>query len=297
MFGITGEAPTAGFIILNREKHSMRAITVFLVFLGISMFSSAVPVQMVAPFQQTVNTGDEIYIGAIGPGQTLEVRINPIVTEGGIYGAGGSYDFADVTSKPALWSSTGSTQYQDPLQVKITADKDAPEGTYRANITVSDENNGEELGNVTFTVRMNITWDVLDVSVTPSSIMTGPGQPARFTITVQNKGSASDAFTVSSNGTKKWSFEKPIYVPAKSSRAIVYEMTGFEEEFYKPTIRVVSDSSPNIFKEKNVTMTVQSGLIGDYKSTSNGVMIFPVYEAPVYSLAGIIGAILGALGI
>ena len=273
----------------------MRIWTIALFLMFIPMVS-AVPVQLVAPFQQTIDTGDEVFIGTIGPGQTLEVRINPLVTEGGIFGQGGAYESAEVTAKPAGWSATGSELYQKSLQVKITADKDAPAGKYRANVTVIDENNGEELGNVTFTVMMNITWDVLDVNITPVSIVTGPGQPARFTITVQNKGSASDTFTVSSHGTKKWSFEKPIYVPANSSRAIVYEMTGFEEEYYQPTIRVVSDSSPNIYKEKNVTLTIQSGLIGDYKSTSNGVLIFPVYEAPVYSLAGIIGALLGSLG-
>jgi len=277
----------------------MRAISVFILFLGISMLTAAVPVKMVAPFQQEIKDGDSIFLGTIGPGQTLEVQINPIVTSGGIYGSGGAYDFANITSRPAGWSNVNSKLYGGdlaPLQVKLTADKDAPAGEYRANITVFDENNGEKLGNVTFTVRINVTWDVMDFNVTPSYVLSGPDQPAQFRITVRNKGSASDTYMVSASGPKRWEFEKQIYVPANSSRTIVYEISAQEEESYNPLISVESSSSANIRAQKNVTLVVQSDLLGDYKSTNNGVLLFPVFEAPIYSLAGLIGAVLTSLG-
>jgi hypothetical protein len=273
----------------------MRIISVLLILLLIPAFS-AVPVKMVSPIQKTLQQGDEIFIGTIGPGQTLEVQIFPKVTEGGIFGKGGQYDLADVTAKPAGWSSEKSQFYGDPLQVKITAAKDALAGMYFTNITVIDEKNGEELGNVTFIAKVNVTWDVLDLNINPTSQTVGIDQPAQYVITVTNKGSASDTYTVSASGAKQWEFIKSIYIPAQSSRTVIYELSGNEEEYYSPTIKVVSSSSSNIQTEKNVTFEVKSDLLGDFKATNNGVLLFPVFEAPIYSLAGLIAAILTSLG-
>jgi hypothetical protein len=268
----------------------MRIFAILTILLLIPLASS-VPVKMMAPLNKIVDNGDEVFIGTIGPGQTIDVQIFPDVYEGGIYGKGGKYDLADVTGKPDGWSSEKSKLYGDPLQVKLTADKNAKEGVYYANITVMDENDGHKLGNVTFRVKVNITWDVLDFDVTPAHVLVGPNQPAQFKINVINKGAASDTYTVSSAGAKQWEFVKPIYIPAKSSREVIYEMAADEEEFYKPTIKVVSASSSNIAMEKNVTFEVRSDLLGDYKATNNGVLLFPIFEMPIYSLAGIIAAI------
>ena len=275
----------------------MRLMLFFSVLILFCASAYAVPVKMTAPLQQEISDGDTVYIGAIGPGQTIDVRIEPIVITGGIYGKGGQYDLATVTQNPPGWTFEPSQQYGNPLQVTITADKNAPEGIYSTDVTVIDENNGEELGNVTFTLKTNITWDVLDMDVKPTSVTVGPGQPARFSITVINKGFASDQFVVSATGAKRWQFVKPIYVPAKSSREIVYEITAYEEEVYTPTIKVDSIASPNIHDEQNVSLTIRSDLIGDYRATNQGTLLFPVFEAPIYSLAGLIAAVLGAFGI
>jgi hypothetical protein len=274
----------------------MRAILFFSVIVLLCAIAYAVPVKMTAPLQQEIGDGDIVYIGAIGPGQTIDVRIDPIVTTGGINKKGGQYDYATVTKNPSGWSFEPSQQYGKPLQVKITADKNAPEGLYSTNVTVIDENNGEELGNVTFTIKTNITWDVLDMNVSPTHATVGPGQPARFSITITNKGSASDQFVVSATGAKRWQFVKPIYVPAKSSRTIVYEITAYEEEYYTPTIKVESVASSNIHEEKNVSFTVRSDLLGDYRATNQGISLFPIIEAPIYSLAGLVAAVLGSFG-
>jgi hypothetical protein len=275
----------------------MRPIAVFIAIFAFAAIACAVPVQMTAPLQQSVDNGDSVFIGTIGPGQTLEVRMDPLVTGGGIYGTGGQYDFAGVANLPAGWNSEPSKLYGNPLQVKITADKSAPEGEYQADVIVVDENNGEKLGNVTFRVRINVTWDVLDMDVSPTQATVGPGQPAQFEITVTNKGSASDTYTVNASGVKQWDFVKQVYVPAKSSRTIPYEIAGNEEETYTPGISVVSVSSDIIHKDANVTLSVKSGLIGDYRATSHGTLLFPIFEGPIYALAGLLGALAGAFGL
>ncbi|NYZ74146.1 hypothetical protein H0O00_03310 [Candidatus Micrarchaeota archaeon] len=257
------------------------------------IFSLSFAIDLVSPEMKGVKTGDVIDLGTIGPGQTVSLLIDREVTTGGIHGEGGFYDMAVVADLPSGWATKESKLYQDPLQVTITADPNATEGEYSALVKVIDENNGEELGNVTFIVNVRITYDVMDFDVTPTYLNVGPGQPARFSIKITNKGSTSDVFDVSATGAKKWDFVRPVFIPAQTTKTIPYEIVGSEEETYRTTINVVSKASPIIADQKNVTLFVKSDLIGDYKATNNGVMVFPIFEAQVYALAGLISNLFG----
>lgn len=264
------------------------------VFLAsILLISLSFSITLVSPVTAGVDEEDVIDLGTIGPGQTVSILVDPIVTTGGVHGIGGTYDQAVAEDLPPGWKSTDSKLYQNPLQVTITADPDAPEGDYTAKIKVIDEFNGEELGNVTFTVKIRVTWDVMDFDVSPGHRTVGPGQPAKFSITILNKASTSDVFEVSAEGPKKWEFRKQVFVSPKSTKTITYEIVGTEEEDYEATIKVVSLASSNIADEKNVTLSVQSNLFGDYSATNNGAVIFPIFELPIYALAGLISNFLG----
>jgi hypothetical protein len=265
-------------------------ITAILLF---SLVSFSFALNVVSPGSHNIGNYDTIDLGTIGPGQTVSILIDPKVTEGGIYGAGGLYDQALVTALPTGWQSAESKLYQNPLQVTITADQDAPEGEYDMIIVVVDEGNGEELGNVTFNAKVNITWDVMDFEVTPTYITVGPEQPARFAIKITNLGSTSDVFQVSALGSKRWEFTKNVFVPAQSSKTVYYEIVGNEEETYQTTINVVSLASSNIVDSQNVTLFIKSDLFGDYKATNNGILVFPIFESLAYSFAGLISNFFG----
>ena len=257
------------------------------------MLSLCFSITVLSPVDVGVTEDDVIDLGSIGPGQTVSILVDHIVTTGGVNGIGGTYDMAVAEDLPKGWKSTRSKLYAKPLQVTITADPYATPGNYTAKIKVIDENNGEELGNVTFNVKVEVTYDVMDFDVTPSHQVAGPGQPARFQITILNKASTSDVYEVSAEGARRWEFTKPVFVPAKSNRTIIYEIVGAEEEDYRATVRVVSLASSRISDEQNVTLSIQSNLFGDYRATNNGVIVFPIFELPVYALAGLISNFLG----
>lgn len=252
------------------------------------LLSTAFAINLVSPAVQNVKEGDIVDIGTMGPGQTISVLIAPQVTSGGIYGQGGVYDYAIAENLPSGWTSQGSKLYQNPLQVTITADPDAAEGNYSIPIKAVNEFNGEQLGNFTFTALLHITYDVMGFDVSPTDITVGPGQPARFAISISNKGSTGDVFDVSANGSKRWAFTKDVFVPAQSTKTIYYEIAGNEEQTYSAPIQVVSSASPKISAQRNVTMVIKTDLIGDYKATNNGVVVFPIFESLAYSLAGLI---------
>jgi hypothetical protein len=267
-----------------------RPLFLFLALAALSF--SATVITVVSPSVGEVGNGSIIDAGTIGPGQTLPILIDSSVTSGGIYGNGGTMDLAMAGGLPPGWTAQASQLYQHPLQVTVTAAPDAAPGNYTFSVTVINENNGEQLGNVTFTAAVAVTWDVMDFSVTPSQITVGPGQPAQFYINVTNKGAASDVFQVSATGAGNWDFTKDVFVPAMSTKTVLYEIVG-DEGFYTPTIRVVSLASSNIVAEQNVTINVHPDLLGDYAAANHGTLIFPIFEAPVYAVAGLISNFLG----
>lgn len=268
-----------------------RAILSFMLLLSLS-FS----LTLTSPLRMEIKDGDMVDLGRIGPGQTVSIEIDPIATSGGVHGIGGTFDEAVAEDLPRGWSAKRSKLYQNPLQVTITADPDAAEGNYTAKMKVIDEFDGEQLGNVTFDVTVEITYDVMDFDVKPIYKEAGPGQPARFALTIDNKGSTSDVFQVSAIGPKRWEFTKPVFVPAMSSKTIFYEIVGQEEETYRATISVVSLASSIISDEENVTLSIKPSLLGDYKATNNGLTVFPIFQAPIYALAGIISSAIDLLG-
>ena len=235
-----------------------------------------------------ISEGETIDMGTMGPGQTVEIQLHPKVYEGGIHGIGGNYDRAYTGEMPNGWSSQPSKLYGDPLQVKITADPYTEEGIYTIPVIVEDEGNGEQLGTITFYLRVKISEEVLDFSVYPHEKSAGIGQPARFQIIINNRGDAGDTFKVSAKGVSKWEFTKLIYIPPKSSKTITYEVAGFEEETYSTLIKVESSASPRVSESQAITLHVYPDLLSDYKAVNNGAMLFPIIEAPIYALLGLL---------
>lgn len=245
-------------------------------------------IHIIAPVDREVNDGETVYIGAIGPGQTMDILIDEKVTTGGKFGQGGIYDLATVEKVPPDWIGVPSKLYDHPLRVAITAAPNAKEGEYIAAIKVVDENNLEELGEKKFFVKMNITYDVMDAEVKPTYARTGPGQPARFFITITNKGASGDVFVVNAEGPKRWELKRSIFVPAKSNKTIIYEIAGNEEEVFKTEIKIRSSASDIIHSEKNITLDIRSDIFSDMKATNNGVLAFPIYEGIIYSFFGLV---------
>lgn len=264
----------------------MRAI--ILLVLVLFAVSNVSAIELLTPIARQVNAGDTVYVGMIGPGQTISLTINPRVYSGGVNNIGGNYDIAVVKTLPVGWKSKDSKLYGKPLQVQITAAKDAEEGEYITNIEVQDEGDGEKLGNITFTAKIKVVRDVLDVDIEPNSIKTGAGQPARFFITVKNKGTAEDVFEISSYGRKEWNMKKYIYVPANTAKTVTYEIIGEEEEEFNQIISVVSISSNLVSKEGMVSVKVYSDVLSDYRATNHGVLLFPIIQGPVYAFAGVL---------
>ncbi len=249
--------------------------------------SAPLPLSLLLPRAQ-VPSGGQVSYGQVGPGQTFIVQIDPVVKDANNEVLGQWYQ-ATASSLPGGWTSRPSKVYQKPLQVEITPAADAPDGDYVFSVDVAQEGGHTELGGTTtFSVLVHVSHDVLAMSVDPAGAETGAGQPARFSITLTNTGSAPDTFDVSSSGVAGWSFQKTVYLAAGASKSITYEVVGQDESDYHVVLSARSSSSPLIHQEQPVALTVHTNLLSDYKATSHGVLLFPILQAPVYALSGLL---------
>ncbi|MFA5049947.1 MAG: hypothetical protein WC501_02980 [Candidatus Micrarchaeia archaeon] len=244
------------------------------------------PVHMVSPADTDVNWGDEIFLGKMGPGQTIYIEMNPWVYSEDEYK--GHYDLMLAYDLPEGWKSTESKLYEDPMQITITSFNLEKEGTYPIKIKIIDEDGAENIGDIEFTGKIEILHDIMDVNIEPEKISTGAGQPARFYITVVNKGLASDVFEIRTENTLRWNFKKVVYVPEMSSKTIVYEIVENEQEKFNPIIIVESKSSKLIIEKHDLELDVNTNLFNDFKAVNHGTVIFPILQEPIFALMGIL---------
>lgn len=264
----------------------------FAILLVFAQFCFAASLELLEPLT-TASDGGLVEYGSVGPGQTFTVQISPLVySQDGEFL--GQWDSSYATHLPDGWASERSKLYDNPLVLKVTVDPNAKEGDYYISIKTVDELGQEEIGDaVEFALLVHVRHDVLGMSVEPKELETGAGQPARFTITLLNNGSAKDVFSVNARGVKGWEFEKKIYLPPASSKTFVYEVTGNDESSYRVTFTAESDSSPIIYDSAQVGLDVKTNLASDYIATSNGVLLFPILQVPIYSVVGIISLLFG----
>lgn len=253
------------------------------------LFPLLFSIQIVSPLIKEISENDTVYIGKIGPGQTIAVEIYPKVFEGGKFGRGGNYDYAYAWALPPKWKSNPSKIYGNPLQVSITSPPDAEEGNYTIEIDVEDEGNGELLGVFEFFVVIEITHDNLALSIEPKKQTVGIDQPAVFMITIENKVDSGDIFIISSKGVPGWEFSKPVYVPPMSKKIITYEIVYGEEELFAGKIYAQSQSSPAIKEEVGFAVDVHSDFLSDCKAANHGTLLFSPFEGLIYSLAALFG--------
>ena len=255
--------------------------------------AGAVTVSILSPVSGPITDGSQVSVGVVGPGQTFAVSVDPKVSTGGKYGLGGEYDQMFATGLPYGWSSTPSKLYADPLQVQVTVPKDAQDGQYPVVYTLWDESGSQGLGpNISFTANVQVSKDVMDMHVEPAYLSVGAGQPARYSITILNKGIANDIFTVGSSGVSDWAFSRSVYIPSGTSDTLNYEVVGNDEADYTVKIYAKSSSSDMISSESDVALRVNTDLLSDYRAVNHGLLLFPLTEAPVYFFSGLFSNLL-----
>jgi hypothetical protein len=230
--------------------------------------------------------------GEIGPGQTFTIKIEPILKdEKGEFK--GQWDKAVVINLPEGWKAKESKLYANPLVIEVTSPPNTPDGEYELEIKVIDEKDQEKIGGeFVFGLKVKVNHEIIDVKIEPNQRVVGIEQPAKFNIKIINQGNAKDVFKIKVSGVKEYETEKYVYIPAKEEREVQYEVVLKTISDYELKVNVQSISSEKIQKELPIKIKLTADLLTDYKAINNGILLFPSLEIFIYSIAGLVGALI-----
>ncbi|MEM2974342.1 MAG: hypothetical protein QW112_01810 [Candidatus Micrarchaeia archaeon] len=271
----------------------MRALLSLLVVV-VALINSifATSAEMLEPMVKTINDGEIINLGKIGPGQTIDIVVNGVVKQAR-FGIEGRWQVLRVVELPEGWQGFDSKELATRMKAGVKAAADAKDGDYKIAFRLEEDPNKQQgLGTVTFYIVISISRDILNFTFQKEQIETGVGQPARYPITLKSTSAASDVFDIYCNNMPTWNYKKSVHIPAGGAVSTFYEISSNEEKEYKPIIIIKSQSSDEVKIEKEVNLIVKTDVVGDIKATKNGVLLFPIVLEPLYSLLGIIGSFL-----
>ena len=262
-----------------------------------STLAFASQLQVTSPAEQTLVVQEDVLdLGVIGPGQTLEIiaeRASGVIAKDSQTKGEALWDKLTVVREtlPLGWKTEDSKLYENPFRAFVTTSPTALDGGYSFQLRAMDQYEG--VLEKTFNAKVLVSKDLLETSVSPSSLTTGVGLPAVFNVKLKNKSSASDVFQINASGVPgEWKETRRVFVPFHSEVEVHYEVLANEQGEFKLSIRTVSLSSDLISSKQDVTLVTQSSLVEDLKSLKRGLLLFPTAEQAVYSALGLIAQLI-----
>jgi len=179
-----------------------------------------------------------VFIGKVGPGQTFYVTISPVTANRTGYVLNQGWNKLVASSVPSGWIAQDSPIYNQYPTVKVKVAPDSIDGTYRFDLTAVNVGNYSKVGNVTFHIYVNVTPDVFKLSVTPTSIGSGIGQPAKVYVRINNTGVSDSPFVIGMRGLPAWDSNSTVIALHHTSESFVYPIYASEPGVYHTTMRV-----------------------------------------------------------
>lgn len=270
----------------------MRALVPALIFLLISVaVAIPCPGELLEPTTATIKSGDNIFLGVIGPGQTIDVAMRGIAQNCGREMRGGTWYRFRVLTYPPGWEPIEFKWMADIMKSGVKASRTAKDGNYTITLLLEeDPAKAQELGTIMFTADIVVDKNVLRSRVLKHELTTGVGLPARYDVVIENSGDASDVIMLSSIGFPAWNMTRALHLPKKAKMITFYEVLVNEEKEYEGKIIVTSQSSALMAQSHDVKLTARSSLLGDIRATKYGLLLFPAILEPFYSLLALIAS-------
>ena len=246
--------------------------------------SGATYLSILGPVSGTLHNGDGIYLGKVGPGESFYVSASATTTNATGYVVNIGWDQLEASSLPNGWYSQPSRLYENPMQIKVTVPPTAVNGTYNITLEAINVQNYSKLGNLTVTAYVNVTPNVFNVSVSPTVIQSGIGQPTNLKVVINNTGISDDPFNINLYGLPAWNLSDQVVQLHLSKSSYVYPVYVNEPGQYNFNLTVDSSTSPSLRRSFPISLTADATLGNDYKAVGQGVILSPVIFDPSYEL-------------
>jgi len=240
-------------------------------------------ISVVSPVKQILQDNSTIFLGKAAPGESIYIEAySRTVFNNTIYDIGWSQ--MKAIALPEGWESTPTKLYESPvmkLQMKIPTD--AKLGINALKIFAYNAYNKQ---NITFFAFVNVTNDIFDAKVQNYS-SSGVMQPLQYSIQIRNKGISDDPFVISCSLPIGCS-SIPVVVLHNTTRKVTYELILPDVKRYNFNISISLLYNPKLIKNFEVVGDVKQEIKYDFIATSQGALISPIVEAPIYNLLALI---------
>ncbi len=259
------------------------SVFAFLLLTTILIASSPTYLKITGPVSSTIYNGMNISLGKVGPGESFYVMASASTANASGVPVNIGWNLLKASEVPAGWSSQQSTLYENPMKLKVTVSPDAQYGTYKMVLKAININNYSGLGNLTFTVFINVTPNVFNLKINPQNVSVGTGQPANFQVTINNTGASDDPFIINAYGLPSWNVSDEVIALHSKTSTFTYPVYVDEPGVYSFNITVSSASSFLISKSYRIHFISKATLLNDYKAIGKGVVLSPIIFEPEYA--------------
>ncbi len=264
----------------------MNSQKLYLIVFALSLFAmaNATYLNVLGPATATMQNGQSIYLGKVGPGESFYVEASASTTNASGYLINIGWAKLQAQNLPAGWYSQPSLLYANPMKIKVTVPATAQDGTYNFTLAAVDVGNYSKLGAFSVTAYVNVTPDVFGLSVTPTNIQSGIDQPTNLYITINNTGISDDPFSIGVFGLPAWNVSEHVVALHATKSTYVYPVYVNESGTYNFNLTVSSTTSPSIKLAYPISLVAAASLQNDYSAVGQGVILSPVIFYPSYEL-------------
>ncbi len=265
---------------------------VFMCIFACSAAANAAYVSMIEPYNATLYNNGSILLGKVGPGEPFYVTILSSTKNN----AGQLLDYGwnqlVAYGTPSGWVVENSSMNVRQLTVAITPSPTAPNGTYSFYLKAINTGNYSKIGSVVFKAIVEVTPNVFNLTVYPTNISVGPGQPADVKVFINNTGVSDSPFVINAYGAPAWNKSEEVIAPHSTSKVFTYGIYENTPGAYHIRLVVSSVASPLVQKVVDIKMLVKASLANDLNAIGQGAIIFPNIYEPAYSIMYLINLLL-----
>lgn len=255
--------------------------------------AGATYVSVQGPVNANLTNNGFVYLGKVGPGESFYILASATTTNasGAVVNIG--WDRLEAVNLPGGWSMQASPLYENPMKLKVSVPYNIS-GTYNLTIRAVNVGNYSRLGNLTFTAQVDVTNNVFNVSVSPSNISAGVGQPVDINVKIVNTGIADEPFNISAQGLPAWNFSDDVIALHSRTSSFVYPVYVNEPGIYPFNLTITSATGHLVQDEYPISFSVVASLYNDYSAIGNGVVLSPVIFEPVYAIDYLLSYLMGS---
>ncbi len=252
--------------------------------------SNATYVAVQGPVSANLTNNGFVYLGKIGPGESFYVLASATTTNASGVVVNIGWDRLEAVNLPNGWVGQSSPLYENPMKLKITAPYNTT-GTYNLTIRAVNVGNYSRLGNLTFTAQVDVENNVFNITVNPTQISSGVGQPTNININIVNTGISDEPFNISAQGLPAWNFSEDVIALHSTTTSFTYPVYVDEPGSYPFNLTITSATNHLIQQPYPISFSVVASLYNDYSAIGKGVILSPVIFEPAYAIEYLISYI------